>query len=365
MDVTKQAIWIDLDNSPHVPLFVPVIRHYRENGVEMILTARDHSQTIELLHLAGLDDTFTVIGRHSGKGKLQKVRGLIERALQLVGHIKRQKKTGLRIAVALSHGSRSMVLAAKWLRIPVITMYDYEFTETSIFNWFSDTVLVPDSIPDAVLDEIGLSSRKRLKYVGLKEELYLRRFVPESFFREDVFKKYDLPAEAVLAILRPPATSANYHSEKSDVLLESLLRFLLKAPTVFTVIVPRTSEQADEITSSIKKLSAGPNSYTVLDHAVDGLNLAFAADLLISGGGTMNREAALLGIPVYSIFAGRQGALDAKMEKDGLITFIRTTADIDKIELIKRPRDHAECSSRLTDRVERFVIMEIDKSLES
>lgn len=364
MDFNKQAIWIDLDNSPHVPLFVPLIRHYRAKGVEVILTARDHSQTIELLHLAGLDGTFEVIGHHYGKSKPQKIRGLIERALQLVGHLKGRKKLGLRIAVAVSHGSRSMVLAAKWLKIPVITMYDYEFTETGIFNRFSDKVLVPDSIPNAVLDKIGLSLRKRTKYPGLKEELYLRSFVPEDDFRDRLLGKYGLPTETVIAVVRPPATTANYHSGQSDVLLESLLRYLLNEPSVFTMVVPRTAEQAKDILSSIKRTSSESSSYSVLDHAVDGLNLAFAADLLISGGGTMNREAALLGVPVYSIFAGRQGALDAKMENDGLITFIRTTADIDKIELIKRPRDHgSEYASRLTDRVERFVIKQIDDCL--
>lgn len=366
MEATRHAIWIDLDNTPHVPLFVPVIRHYREKGVEVILTARDHSQTIELLGLAGLDATFEIIGRHYGKSTLQKLRGLIVRASQLVGHIKRQKKTRYRIAVAVSHGSRSMVLAAKWLKIPVITMYDYEFTETGIFNRFSDKVLVPDSIPEAVLDEIGLSERRRAQYPGLKEELYLRHFVPEACFRERLFKTYGLPLETVLVVLRPPATTATYHAAQSDVLLESLLRHLLRAPSLFTIVVPRTGEQAEEIVALIERTPSELRPYAVLDHAVDGLNLAFAADILISGGGTMNREAALLGVPVYSIFAGRLGALDAKMEKDGLMTFIRTTDDVHKIELIKRPRDNTgEYATRLTDRVERFVIRQIDDSFES
>lgn len=355
-----------MDNSPHVPLFVPVIRHYRESGVDVIVTARDHSQTIELLELAGLEGTFAVIGRHYGKGKLQKIRGLLERALLLVGHIRRQKETGHRIAVAVSHGSRSMVLAAKWLGIPVITMYDYEFTETRIFNRFSDKVLVPDAIPDSVLNEIGLKPCKRERYPGIKEELYVRKFVPQPSFRGVLFENFRLPAETVLAVVRPPATTANYHSAQSDVFLKSILAYLLDDPSTFTIIVPRAREQVDEIANLIKGMSAETRSHAILDHAVDGLQLAFAADLLISGGGTMNREAALLGVPVYSIFAGRQGALDAKMEKDGLITFIRAAEDIGKIRLNKRPRhERAEQASRLTDRVERFVIMQIDKSFES
>src|SRR5687768_7168116 len=99
----QKAIWIDLDNSPHVPLFVPIIRHYRERDVDVIVTARDHSQTIELLNLAGLESTYHVIGRHYGRSKLNKIRGLFARAVKLASHIKRKRK---RVAVAISHGSR-------------------------------------------------------------------------------------------------------------------------------------------------------------------------------------------------------------------------------------------------------------------
>jgi predicted glycosyltransferase len=130
----RQAVWIDLDNSPHVPLFAPIIKHYRDAGVEVIVTARDHSQTIDLIKQKNIGD-FAVIGRHYGKNKLNKIRGLLIRAKQLASHIKRQS---VKPSVAVSHGSRSMVLAAKWLRIPVVTMYDYEFNETTIFNRLSD-----------------------------------------------------------------------------------------------------------------------------------------------------------------------------------------------------------------------------------
>src|SRR6185369_15255198 len=123
---------------------------------EVILTARNHAQTIELLQNAGFDKTFKVIGKHYGKNKFNKVRGLLVRAKQLVSYIKKIRQPGVSIKAAVSHGSRSMVLAARWLKIPVITMYDYEFTETTIFNSFSDKVLIPDQIPDKTLDEINL-----------------------------------------------------------------------------------------------------------------------------------------------------------------------------------------------------------------
>ncbi len=352
------TIWIDLDNSPHVPLFVPVIRHYRESGVSVVVTAREHSQTIELLKLNGLDGTFTVIGRHHGKGKLSKILGTLGRARQLAAFI---KSGGSTASVAVSHGSRSMVLAARWLKIPVITMYDYEFTETHIFNTFSDRVLVPERIPNNVLDEIGLAKEKRVKYPGIKEELYIRGFQPDTAFRLEFLAKHECDPENVFAVLRPPATTANYHSSKSEEIFDGLLKHLLRSDGVFTAIVPRTAEQADEIESAIERMALSHGSFTILREAVDGLQLAFAADLLISGGGTMNREAALIGVPVYSIFAGRLGSLDAQMEKEGLITFVREIGDIAYIDL--RRRTEMKNLDGLTDRVEKFVIDEIEKFL--
>lgn len=363
-DLRKKTIWIDLDNSPHVPLFAPLIKQYRESGVNVLLTARDHSQTIELLHIHGFDGTFEVIGRHYGKGKLQKIRGLIARTKQLLSHVRKFRRTGAKVSVAVSHGSRSMVLAAKWLRIPVITMYDYEFTETAIFNRFSDRVLVPDRIPDEVLDGIGLFAGKRVKYPGIKEEVYIRNFLPDENFRKELFENNGLSGldNKVLAVLRPPATTANYHSEKSDAIFDEILRYLLNAVDTFTIIVPRTSIQGDEVKKVVKSLQAPDGRYLILDEVVDGLDLTYAADLLISGGGTMNREAALIGVPVYSIFAGKLGSLDAQMEAEGLITFIREPDDIAKIKLTQRER-RPRAANGLTDRVESFVIGQIDAYL--
>jgi predicted glycosyltransferase len=366
VDAKRQAIWIDLDNSPHVPLFAPIIKHYRDRGIEVVLTARDHAQTIELLKLAGLDGTFTVIGHHYGKGKLNKVRGMVVRALQLVKHIRRVAAGNVRIAASISHGSRSMVLAARWLGIPAVTMYDYEFTETSIFNRFSRIVMVPERIPDSVLDGIGLPAAKRVKYPGIKEELYVRHFAPDPDFREHFLRdegRVDMD-DRVIVVVRPPAPTANYHSKQSDALLEAVLSNQLGRSDVFTVIVPRTVQQGNEIQETIHTSYCGAKNYLILDNAVNGLDLAFASDLLISGGGTMNREAALLGVPVYSIFAGRQGALDAQMEAEGLITFIRDEEDVEKI-VFRRRDSSMPFSNSLTDRVERFVIEQLDSYLDA
>lgn len=364
----KKAIWIDVDNSPHVPLFAPLVKFYRASGVEVVLTARNHAQTIELLENAGFGGTFEIVGKHYGKNKFNKIRGLLVRARQLVSYIKNRKN----IKVAVSHGSRSMVLAARWLKIPVITMYDYEYTETAIFNRFSDVVLIPDQIPDATLDRINLPKEKRVKYEGLKEELYLKYFEPNENFWREFTKKNNLKIseDKILIALRPPATTANYHNAESERLLQELLRYFLSDERTFTVIVPRTSEQKREIEQLIKLLNIeqlikllnlDESRCFLLEKAVNGLDLALNVDLLVSGGGTMNREAVLLGTPVYSIFGGKQGALDAAMEKAGQITFIRQPEEIAKIKLEKKT---ATQKTALTDRVECAIKEQINYFLE-
>lgn len=357
------SIWIDLDNSPHVPLFVPIINAYRDAGVEVVVTARDHAQTIDLLEAAGLGGTYRKIGKHYGKSTFHKLRGLAVRALQLAFYIVAEKLRGAEFKVAINHGSRSQCLIAPWLRIPVISMYDYEFTETRIFNRFSTKVMIPDAIPSATLDEIGLAPEKRVVYSGLKEELYLHHYRPDKSFWHGFQLDHgiDLEKDDVIVVLRPPATTANYHNEKSEEVLRELLTRFLREPSVFTVILPRTRGQHGEIENLITDLGlAETYNWIILDRAVNGLDLAVAADLLVSGGGTMNREAVLLGTPVYSIFAGRQGALDATMERDGRLTFIRSREDVAKVRLEKK---NASAIIPLDDRVERAVRAEIDSFL--
>lgn len=355
------AIWIDVDNSPHVPLFVPIVRRCEAMGRKVVLTARHYAQTVELLQNAGLNSKFEVIGEHSGKSKVKKLLGLFERAWQLRTHIQALRKAGVHIAVALSHGSRSMVLAARQLGIPVITMYDYEYTETFIFNTFSDYVMVPSRIPDATLDKIGLKPEKRIKYDGYKEELYLHYYEPDTAFWQKLEAENGvrIQPEKIIVTLRPPASAANYHNRDSEALLEALLKRLLTHPDVFTIVLPRTKAQQTEIEGYVHRLGLRAAAMLIPKRAVNGLDLAYHSDLLISGGGTMNREAALLGVPVYSIFSGKQGALDADMERRGLIRFIRSVEEIDDIEFKKK--NPAASPYRLSNAVEEAILQQLSR----
>lgn len=344
-----------------MPLFVPIVRRCEALGRRVVLTARNYAQTVELLQNAGLEGKFVVIGEHAGKSKVKKLLGLVERAVALRAYIRALRKSGVQVSVALSHGSRSMVLAARQLGIPTITMYDYEYTETFIFNTFSNYVMVPSRIPDATLDKIGLKPHKRIRYEGYKEELYLSYYEPDTAFWQKVEAEngVTIDLKKVIVTLRPPASAANYHNAQSEAILEALLRRLLTNAEVWTIVLPRTEAQRTELEALVHRLQLSTSQMLIPKRAVNGLDLAYHSDLLISGGGTMNREAALLGVPVYSIFAGKQGALDADMERRGMIRFIRSEEEVQNIPL--RKKDPSTTPYRPSNRVEEAILQQLSR----
>lgn len=318
-DNMNKTVWIDLDNSPHVPLFIPIIRELESRNCRVIITARDFAQTVELLHKTTLK--FKVIGSHYGKNKINKVLGLFIRAYQLAAYIRKNK-----VSVAMNHGSRSQTLASWFLGIPVFCGLDYEHTESYIFSKLASRMWIPEGVSDEGLRAIGVKADKLIRYKGYKEEVYLSDFIPENDFR----KKIGIDQNQILVTLRPPATLANYHNEQSERFLVEIIRLLKKKPSVYTICLPRTNAQGIELQKHTSE------KFIIPKEVMDGMNLAYHSDLVISGGGTMNREAALLGTPVYSIFSGKLGSLDAFMEANGLIRFVHGVSDIATIKLEKK-----------------------------
>ena len=315
------GIWIDLDNAPHVPLFAPIIRELAGRGHRVWVTVRDYGYTIALLD--GQEIPYTTVSRHPGKSRILKVAGLADRVLGLA-----QRAAGRRLDVAVSHGSRGLVIASKLLQIPSLTLYDYEFVSTGIFNRLSSRVLLPDILPDSLLRSIGLDPAQTGCYPGLKEEVYLGSFTPD----QEILQELNLPANRTIAVLRPPATSAHYHNRESEAIFQAVLDRISTAGDAFGVVLPRTSTQATEVT----KLLKNPLNFLILRRPVHGLNLMWHADLVVSAGGTMNREAAVLGVPVYSIFTGKLGTIDHALSEQGRLTLVRSVEGVTQIKLERR-----------------------------
>ena len=324
-----KTIWIDLDNTPHVPLFAPIAAELEKRGYRVALSARDAFQVCELAAKKGL--ACRKIGRHSGKNKLRKVAGLFFRALQLTPLALRERPV-----IGLSHGSRSQILACNLLGIPTVLMADYEFASYPPLmrpTW----EMAPDVIPDAAL---SCPPARIRKYPGIKEDIYVPEFRPDPSLPGQM----GLDSDCVIAIVRPPATEAHYHNPEAEGLFARFMDRACRADKVRIVLLPRNKKQGATIQSTWPGWFEG-NRTIIPKEAADGLNLIWNADLVVSGGGTMNREAAALHVPVFSIFRGKIGAVDHQLQKEGRLTLVQNVEEVDQIPLRRRERNGASAPS--------------------
>ncbi len=325
-------VWIDLTNSPHVLVMRPVIERLRADGHDVRVTARDFAQTLELcerLHIA-----HTPIGRHRGERLAAKFGGLASRSTALVRWALAEARSveGARFDIALGHGSNDVSVAAATLRIPSSTMFDYEWASVQhhVNCRLASAIVVPDAIPPERLRPYGADGKIRA-YAGLKEEYYLADFTPDPA----VLVELALERERPLAVIRTPPEVSLYHRFANDLFADVLARARDAAARdgAQIVVLPRTSAQRAELGSV--------PGFVVPPHAIDAQSLIAHADLVISAGGTMNREAVALGTPVYTTFEGRLGAVDER-----LIAEHRLRKLTDPAELTFAKRDPAAGSSR-------------------
>jgi hypothetical protein len=312
-------VWIDITNSPHVPFFRPLLALLDEDGHEVTVTAREYAQTLELLELHGI--AHHVVGpKHGGAGVLGKARALAGR-LPALRSFARTRGFDL----ALAHGSHELTLAARSLGIPSATAHDYEYAtlQHQLGLRAATRVVFPDAIPVERLARLGARPSKLRRYPGLKEEYYLADFEP------DPAAVAGIDPELVLAVVRTPPEVSLYHRHGNPLFAEVLER-LGRDESVHAVVLPRTAEQRQ----AIRALQLP--SLHVPEHAIDAQSVVALADLVVSAGGTMNREAVALGVPVYTTFAGRLGAVDEALIRDGRL---RPLTAPDALELRKRDSD--------------------------
>lgn len=319
-------IWIDIDNSPHVPFFLPIIDELRKRNHELLLTARDMYQVCQLLEFYHLP--CRVIGGHYGKNKALKVLSNCVRALQLIPLAARYRPD-----LGVSHGSRAQVLVGKALGIRTLMMHDYEHsTKTGFIE--PDWTLMPDVISSRAMSRFRGRTRT---YPGLKEDVYVPRFEPDP----SVLSELKISPENLVVTLRPPATEAHYHNPESEILFDATVNRIAKDDNARGVALPRNAGQERQLRE--KWASLIERGQMIIPAApMDGLNLIWFSDLVISGGGTMNREAAALGVPVYSVFRGKIGAVDQHLVETGRMTLLTNTEEVDnKLRLIrwKRPKN--------------------------
>jgi predicted glycosyltransferase len=299
--------WIDLTNSPHVLVMRPVIERLRTAGWQVSVTARDFAQTLELCRRHGIEHT--AIGRHRGERLGAKALGLASRSAALARWARAEQRARGRFDIALGHGSNDVTVAAALLRIPSSTMFDYEWAtvQHNVNCRLARAVVVPEAIPPERLSRYGAAGKLH-RYPGLKEEYYLADFEPDA----GVLEALALDRGRPIVVLRPPPEVSLYHRFHNDLfagVLERLRAAAAGEQGAQVVVLPRVAAQRD--------LLAGDPALIVPAGAIDAQSLIAFADLVVSAGGTMNREAVALGTPVYTTFQGRPGAVDEGLLAEG------------------------------------------------
>jgi len=310
-------VWVDMSAPAHVLVLRPIIERLRARGHAVEVTSRDYAQTQALLDLHGMEHT--PIGRHGGASRLRKAARLGARSTAML-----RFGRGRSFDLALAHGSNDLAIAAKLLGVPEANMHDYEYavTQHRIGCRLAKRVMFPDSVPAERLRRFGVGPEKLFPYPGLKEEYYLYDFEPDS----EALPRLGVDTARVVVVVRPPPDVSLYH-RKSNPLFPRVLQRLGHDEGVHAVVLPRTAEQRELVQSlELPSLIVPPG-------AVEAQSLVALADLVVSAGGTMNREAAALGTPVYTTYGGRLGGVDEALIRSGRL---RPLTDPRAIELRKR-----------------------------
>ncbi|HEU4737094.1 MAG TPA: DUF354 domain-containing protein [Solirubrobacterales bacterium] len=309
-------VWVDCTAAAHPLVLQPIARQLQARGHEVMFTAREYGQTLGILDRLGIP--YTAVGSHGGASAFGKGRALAGRSARLARVVWERRPD-----LALAHGSVDLAVVSSFFRIPSAQMQDYEFAgwQRQIAFRAARRVLMPDSIPVERLRKIGANERKLIRYPGLKEEYYLAGFEPDAA----VLGELGLDREKVLVVVRPPPETSEYHA-RNDVYGEAI-RHLAAAAGVQAVVIPRTERQGEEV----RAMRAG--NLIVPERAIDAQSLIAFADLVVSAGGTMNREAVALGTPVFTTFAGRMGGVDEALIAGGRL---RVLDDVSQLPLRKR-----------------------------
>jgi len=294
-------IWMDADNAPHVLVMKPLAGELRRRGHEVFFTARPRAGTVALLAMHGMP--CTVIGGGTSRGTAGKALGTLVRALSLA-----RAARFLAADVSFGHGSRALPIASRLAGVPSVTMYDYEWVDPRIFNRFCRTIILPEAVDPARCAEAGIRTELVRRFPGFKEELYLSDWAPDP-----VRPAWLGGGDRVRVLVRPPAGTAHYHVPEAERIYRRLMSSLALADDVETVLGPRGPEDVPV---------PPPPGLRIPDGPVDGPGLIWHMDAGFGGGGTMTREAAVLGIPSWSFFRGRRGRVDEALAASGRLAFM-------------------------------------------
>jgi uncharacterized protein len=330
-----RRVWLDLANSPHALLFEPVARWLGEQGHRVLVTARDNAQTLDLALHRWPD--LQVIGGPSPPQRVAKGLAIGRRVADLARWARE-----MRPDVALSHNSYAQVAAARAVGVPAVTAMDYEHQPANHLAFrLARCVLLPEALRDVPLRRFGATRSKVMLYGGLKEELYLGSFTP----RRDVLAQLGVDRDAgPVVVARTPPTGATYHRDDNPLFIDALT-WAQAQEGVQVVVLARRAAQRAALAELIPRA-------IVPQRAIDARSLIRAADVVLGAGGTMTREAALMGVPTWTVFAGREPAVDRWLMARGSMRRLEHASQLGEIE----PRTSAPVAlDELRDRADPLV----------
>ena len=332
-------LWIDFANSPHVPFFKALVNRFIAEGHEIETTAREFAETIPLARAAGF--TPDIVGAHAGRDVSKKAGRLVSRGWALAAWARKRK-----FDLAISHNSYSQILAARGLRIKTVTLMDYEYQPANHLAFrLASRIIVPESFPADRLSAFGASAAKVRRYHGTKEDVYLAEFETDPAFGRQLCE-LGVNTDNTLVLMRPPAHEALYHRFQNT-LFDEALKMLLAKENVQVILLPRNEAQRAAYATNRLIIPATP---------LDGPNLIAASDLVISAGGTINREAAALGVPAASIYAGRWAAVDEGLLNEGRLRRISSVEDLRSLSIQKKGIARPRRSVEVIDEVARLIL---------
>jgi len=335
-------LWIDLANSPHVPFFRALREKFVTRGHEVEVTARDFTETVPLAQAAGLAPH--VIGGYGGKKIAGKAGNLSSRAWALATWARRRS-----FDLAVSHNSYSQILAARALRLTNVTLMDYEYQPANHLAFrLSSRIIVPESFPATQLRYYGAGAAKVRRDPVIKEDVYLANFKPDPLFTTRLCE-LGISPDNVLVLMRPPAHDALYHRFQNELFDEAIAALQTQA-NVKIVLLPRNESQRAVYTTKTHR------NLIVPKEPLDGANLIAASDLVVSAGGTINREAAALGVPAASLYQGQWAAVDEQLVQEGRLLRISTVSDFKAVRLEKMKVSHPRAATKVIDEVVSFIL---------
>lgn len=301
----KKTVWFDITNTPQVHFLHGISRILGDKEYNFMFTARDFSETLGLLEQK-IGKNFEVIGTHHGKSRVRKIIGLGVRLLKMSNLVKEYD-------ISLSNGSENAIWLSKLKRRPSIAFGDNDLAKQWTYSRFVNHSFFPTAIDPSILDRQGLKNKYTL-YEGFKEDIYLSSFTPDpKFFKKLPFNEY--------IVLRAENLQANYVSNSSTKSIIPEILELLLDKGINIVFLPRYNTD--------RKLIKTTSQVFIPDGPIDGLNLVYYSSGVFTGAGTLAREAACMGLPSFSFFAGeRLLSVDKKLVNEGKMYFSRNPNEL-------------------------------------